>query len=323
MPIKLPQGLPAQSLLDAEGISATDRTAQDRAGEKTISVALLNLMPHKSDTEVQIARLLGDTPYRVELSLFVPDDYTSKNTPPEHIAAHYRRWSEIRYSTFDGLIVTGAPVETLPFEDVTYWRELTQVFDWARTHVRRSYYICWAAQAALHHFHGVPKHALAEKRFGVFGHRVTDRSSPLLDGFGRYFPVPVSRHSEVRSADLPTHTDLSVLAESDEAGLCLLESERDRAVYMFNHLEYDAETLQGEYQRDLAVGRSVPMPKNYFPDGDPAADPVNYWRSHARLLFRNWLADIDGSIARSKRHALARHSGRITTPATTFAGCLA
>ena len=188
---------------------------------------------------------------------------------------------------------------------MTYWRELTQVFDWARTHVRRSYYICWAAQAALHHFHGVPKHALAEKRFGVFRHRVTDRSAPLLDGFGRYFPVPVSRHSEVRPADLPTHTDLSVLAESDEAGLCLLESERDRAVYMFNHLEYDAETLQGEYQRDLAAGRPVPKPKNYFPDGDPAADPVNYWRSHARLLFRNWLADIDGSIARSKRHALS------------------
>lgn len=301
MPIKLPDGLPGQPLLHAEGIAAADDPVLGCNAERSIRVALLNLMPHKCDTEVQIARLLGDTPYRVELSLFVPDDYTSKNTPQEHIAAHYHRWSAIRNATFDGLIVTGAPIETLPFGEVTYWRQLTQVFDWARQHLHRSYYICWAAQAALYHFHGVPKHPLPEKHFGVYRHRVTDHSTPLLDGFDRHFPVPVSRHTEVRHADLPTHTDLSVLAESDEAGLCLLESEKDRAVYMFNHLEYDAETLRGEYRRDLAAGRSVPLPGNYFPDDDPTAEPVNYWRSHARLLFRNWLADIDRSMARDRR----------------------
>ena len=183
MPIKLPDGLPGQPQLHAEGIAATNGTPRERAAEKSINIALLNLMPHKCDTEVQIARLLGDTPYRVALSLFVPDDYRSKNTPEEHITAHYHRWSEIRDATFDGLIVTGAPVETLPFQEVTYWRQLTQVFDWARRHVHRSYYICWAAQAALYHFHGVPKHELPEKRFGVYRHRVADHGTPLLDGF--------------------------------------------------------------------------------------------------------------------------------------------
>lgn len=301
MPIKLPNGLPAQPLLHAEGIAAADDPRSGRNADTPLRIALMNLMPRKTDAEIQIARLLGDTPYQVELSLFLPDDYHPKNTPREHITAHYHRWSEIRTCAFDGLIVTGAPVETLPFEQVTYWRQLTEVFDWARRHVQSSYYICWAAQAALYHFHHVPKHQLDQKRFGVYRHRVIEPTASLLDGFDRHVPVPVSRHTEVRHDDLPEDADISVLAASDEAGLCLLESEADRAVYMFNHLEYEADTLRNEYIRDLAAGKPVPMPKNYFPDDDPTAEPMNYWRSHARLLFRNWLADIDQAATRDRR----------------------
>jgi homoserine O-succinyltransferase len=269
-----------------------------------LRIALLNLMPTKAATETQFARLLGSTPFPVALTLVVPDSYEPRNTPAEHLAAFYERWSRVRYRTFDGLIVTGAPVETLPFEEVAYWRELTAVFDWARSHVRRTYHVCWGAQAALHHFHGVPKRGLAAKMFGVFRHRVAARPDhPLFRGFGDGFVTPVSRHTEVRAADLPRDAGLEVLADSPEAGLCLVEDRPRRALYMFNHLEYDADTLGDEYRRDLRAGRPIAAPRHYFPGDDPARPPANTWRPFAHLLFRNWLGEMARSAAGRRQGA--------------------
>ena len=299
MPIALPNGLPARRVLQREGIEVIDGRASDdhhrRGARPALRVALLNLMPTKIATETQIARLLGSTPFRVDLTPFVPDSYVPKCTPARHIEAFYERWSAVRGRRFDGLIVTGAPVETLPFEEVSYWRELTEIFDWSRERVRRSCFICWGAQAALHHFHGVPKRALPRKAFGVFRHRVARPGAPLLRGFGASFVTPVSRHTEVRAADLPPGSGLDVLADSPEAGLCLVEDRPGGAVYMFNHLEYDAGTLRDEYLRDLKAGRPIQLPRHYFPGDDPARPPVNTWRPFAHLLFRNWITGIDRS----------------------------
>lgn len=288
MPIILPEGLPARHALKAEGISV--RRPEVAA---PIRIALFNLMPRKTDTEIQIARLLGDTPYTVELTLAIPDNYISHSAPASHIGAFYKRWSAIRNASFDALIVTGAPIEHMPFEDVTYWPELTEVFDWAATKVHRSYYICWAAQAALYHFHGVPKHVLPQKRFGVYRQTILRPDCPLFDGLSGRFPVPVSRHTETRSEDLPRDRGLTVLAASPESGLCLVE-ERDRhALYMFNHLEYGADTLAAEYRRDREAGAQIDLPKDYFPRNDPSRMPVNRWRRYARRIFRNWFRDIE------------------------------
>ncbi|MGH9896842.1 MAG: homoserine O-acetyltransferase/O-succinyltransferase family protein, partial [bacterium] len=222
----------------------------------------------------------------------VPDSYRSKTTTADHIASFYRPWSHIRDRHFDGLVVTGAPVETLPFEEVIYWSDLRAVFDWARSRTINSFYICWAAQAALHHFHGVPKHRLPKKLFGVFRQRVTIPSSRLLRGFDEEFPVPVSRHTEVRAADLPARVGLTLLAASPDAGLCVIEDQGDRAVYMFNHLEYDTGTLGEEFLRDRSAGRPVGLPCNYFPDNDPKRAPLNGWRPYGHLLFSNWLGEM-------------------------------
>jgi homoserine O-succinyltransferase len=288
----LQSGLPARHTLQDEGVDVIgDRNAR-RWETRPLRIALLNLMPQKAVTETQIARLLGSTPHQIELTLFVPDGYAPKTTADEHLDAFYKRWSDVRAGTFDGLIVTGAPLELLAFEDVGYWHELTEIFDWAQDHVHRCYYICWAAQAALYHFHGVPKRRLDQKVFGVYRQRVARTSSTLLRGFGETFVVPASRHAEVRREDLPRGAGLEVLAESADAGLCLIE-ERDRgAIYMFNHLEYDAETLEVEYRRDLEAGKAIAPPRNYFPDDDASKPPVNRWRCHAQLLFRNWVADM-------------------------------
>jgi homoserine O-succinyltransferase len=295
MPIALPPGLPAGRILTAEGIDV-------RSGDelhRPLRVCLVNLMPNKAVTETQIARLLGATSLSVELTLCVPDSYRSSKTPPPHIAAFYRTWSRIRDERFDGVVVTGAPVETLPFEDVTYWAELCAIFDWAGSRNIAGFHICWAAQAALHHVHGVPKHQLAEKKFGVFRHRVTNARSPLLRGFGEEFPAPVSRHTEVRAADLPARAGLDVLAASAEAGLCLIEDRANRAVCMFNHLEYDAGTLGEEFLRDRSAGKPIAVPRDYFPDDDPERVPANRWRRYGHLLFANWLGEIDRMARRT------------------------
>ena len=295
MSIILPDGLPALWALKAEGLKAV--SARDAAGgaRDPLRVLLVNLMPDKPATERQIARLLAGTPHPVELALAIPDGYRPKTADPAHIWAFYKPWSRVRDEDFDGLVVTGAPVETLAFEDVTYWPELTEIFDWAEETVSRSVYICWAAQAALRHFHGVPKRRLAKKLSGVFRHRVHAQRHPLLRGFGADFAVPVSRHSEVRTGDLPRGRGLEILATSEEAGLCAVADGRNGALYMFNHLEYEADTLRREYLRDLktaAPGAPVAPPRNYFPGDDPARPPVNGWCRHGRLLFGNWLDEI-------------------------------
>jgi homoserine O-succinyltransferase len=291
MAIILPTDLPAARRLRAEGVDVLAPN-EDRAVGSALRIAVLNLMPNKPDTETQICRVLAESAYRVTPRFFVPDSYQSKTTPAQHIDAFYARWSQIREHEIDGLLVTGAPVETLAFEDVTYWHELRAIFDWARERIGESFYICWAAQAALQHFHGVPKHELPEKMFGVFPHRLVRPDAPLLRGMEDGFPIPVSRHTAVRADDLPGGRGIEVLAASAESGLGLVRDRQNRAVYMFNHLEYDADTLSREYFRDLREGRPVPLPRHYFPDDDPARCPAQTWRGSARILFRNWLDQV-------------------------------
>ncbi len=292
MSIALPIGLPARATLAAEGVEVLTGDELHRRGGRPLRICLVNLMPNKIVTETQICRLLGATSIPVALTLCVPDSYRSKTTPASHIASFYRPWSQIRDERFDGLVVTGAPVETLPFEDVTYWPDLLAILDWAKSRIPSSLYICWAAQAALYHFHAVPKHRLPAKISGVFRQRVANADSRLLRGFGAGFPVPVSRYTEVRAGDLPAQAGLTVLADSPDAGLCLVEDRENRALCMFNHLEYDAETLRVEFIRDRLAGKPVGVPANYFPDDDPTRPAVNVWRPLAHLLFGNWLGEI-------------------------------
>lgn len=304
MPIVPTKILPAYQALRDEGVEVVSPGEAAHRGPP-LRIAILNLMPEKPVTETQIARVLGDSAHDVALTFFVPGAYRAKTTPASHIAAYYERWPSIRQRSFDGLIVTGAPIETLPFEEVTYWRELTEILEWARLRVGQSYYICWAAQAALWHFHGVPKRRLAEKMFGVFPHRIAAPRSPLMKGLPQNFPVPASRHTEIAAADLPEDRGLEVLADSAESGLGLVHDAPNRAVYMFNHPEYDAGTLAREYRRDLAAGRPVPLPRHYFPGDDPARAPAQTWRAGARILYRNWLEMV-------RRHAETGRSGART-----------
>jgi homoserine O-succinyltransferase len=292
VPIKIPNDLPARPILEEEGVRIIRETDAIRQDIRPMRIAMLNLMPNKIRTETQIARLAGSTPLQVEMTLLKTGSYKSRNTPEPHLIAFYQTWEEVKHEKFDGLIITGAPIETMPFEDVDYWPELTGIFDWALTNVFRSFYICWGAQAALYHFHGVPKHPLPQKMFGVFRHRIAKRNGGLLQGFNDEFSIPVSRHTEVRVEDVPEKPGLDVLAVSPESGLCLMQDFPHRAIYMFNHLEYDADTLKGEYERDLAAGEDIQLPKHYFPDDDPGKPPVNQWRSYAHLLFWNWINEM-------------------------------
>ncbi len=297
MPIILPHGLPARRALEADGIRVLDEGRNEHGDEAPLRAVLVNLMPRKTDSETQIARLLGGTRRTVALTLVVPDCYVSNSTPALHLKEFYKRWKDVRDNSYDALVVTGAPVECMPFEDVTYWPELTQIFDWAERNVRRSYYICWAAQAALCHFHGVPKHQLRKKRFGVYRQAILCPDNPLFDGLNGFFPVPVSRHTETRREDLPAGRGLTVLAESPRSGLCMVEDPDRRALYMFNHLEYDAHTLAEEFRRDLNAGAPIAMPENYFPSDDLSCRPLNTWRPYARWIFRNWLRNAAAAQA--------------------------
>ncbi len=292
MPIKVPDNLPAKATLEGEGVLMISERAAVRQDIRPLEIALLNLMPEKIKTETQIARLLGVTPLQIELTLVTTSSYAPRNTSAEHMLAFYRPWEEVRERKFDGLIITGAPVETLPYEDVAYWQELTRIFDWSQSHIQETYNICWAAQAALKHFHGVPKYQLPEKMFGVFPHHVRGGQDRLLRGFNDEIPIPVSRHTEVRREDLPDVPGLEVLLDSDEAGLCMIRDEAHRQLYMFNHLEYDTVTLGDEYRRDVAEGAPIRPPAYYFPDDDPEQPPRNRWRAHANVLFTNWINDL-------------------------------
>jgi len=296
MAIILPKGLPAAERLRREGLQVLEGAGPC---EPSLKVALVNLMPDRPSTETQFARLLGVTPYHVELTLVIPDGHDPKSTPPGHIAAFYRRWSEVAGRRFDGLIVTGAPVEHLPFEEVHYWAELCRIFDWARLHVGSAYYVCWAAQAALRHFHGVQKHALPHKAFGVFPQRASLRSVPLMRGMPETFPTPVSRHTEVRCAEIPWGNGLLPLAASPRSGLCLIEDRPRRAVCMFNHLEYDADTLLREYRRDRAAGLDIAPPEGCPDTADAEAAPGCAWRPAAEILFGNWLRQMAARNARN------------------------
>ncbi|MBB4633220.1 homoserine O-acetyltransferase MetA [Sphingosinicella soli] len=292
MPIKIPDDLPARSTLEREGVMIMGEADAVRQDIRPLRIGLLNLMPNKIRTETQIARLIGATPLQVELTLVRMTDHVARNTPADHILSFYRPWSEVRNACFDGFIITGAPVELLPFEEVGYWDELRRVFDWTQTNVHGSFNICWGAQAAVRHFHGVPKHALDRKAFGVFDHHNLAPASPYLRGFSDDFAIPVSRWTEVRREDLPEDRGITVLAESTETGLCLLDDPQHRSLHMFNHVEYDSTSLAEEYFRDRDAGKPIDVPKNYFPGDDPSATPQNRWRSHAHLLFGNWINQI-------------------------------
>lgn len=294
MPIKIPDDLPARRKLETEGVMVMRAADAVRQDIRPLQIGLLNLMPNKITTETQIARLLGATPLQIELSLVQITDHAPRNTPAEHMLSFYRPWEDVKAQRFDGFIVTGAPVERMPFEDVTYWDELRRIFDWTQTHVHRSLNICWAAQAAVHHFHGMEKHDLPGKAFGVYRHRIpaAAAASPYLRGLADEFAVPVSRWSEVRESEIPQGSGLTVLAESEETGLCLLDDPRHRAVHMFNHLEYDTSSLGDEYFRDINAKMDVAPPVGYFQKDDPSRPPVNSWRGNAHLLFGNWINEI-------------------------------
>ena len=285
MPIRIADNLPARRTLEAEGVIVMFETEAVRQDIRPLHIALLNLMPDKITTETQIARLLGATPLQIELELVRISDHVSKTTSAGHIASFYRPWEDVRAEKFDGLIVTGAPVEQIGFDEVTYWDELRRIFDWSQSNVHRTLTLCWGAMAGLQHFHGVPKHALAKKASGVFSHCNRAPASPWMRGLPDAFDVPVSRWSEVRAEDLPTSRGLSVLADSAESGLCLVDDPEHRAVHMLNHLEYDTLTLANEFARDSGQY----LPKGYFPGDDPLAAPCNTWRGHGHLFYGNWI----------------------------------
>jgi homoserine O-succinyltransferase/O-acetyltransferase len=289
MPIRIPDTLPAAETLTREGVAVMRETDAVRQDIRPLQIGLLNLMPNKIRTETQLARLIGATPLQVDLTLVRIGGHQPKHTSQEHLISFYQTWDEIRHRKFDGFIVTGAPVEQMEFEDVTYWNELTQIFDWTRTNVHSPLYICWGAMAAAYHFHGVPKYGLGAKAFGVYRHRNLNAASPYLAGFSDDFQVPVSRWTEVRRDDVQARPDLRVLIDSDTVGPCLLTHAASRSLFMFNHVEYDSFSLKEEYERDLADGKTIALPHNYFPGDDPSAAPLNRWRSHAHLLFGNWI----------------------------------
>ncbi|PKP67582.1 MAG: homoserine O-succinyltransferase [Alphaproteobacteria bacterium HGW-Alphaproteobacteria-8] len=290
MPIKIPENLPAIDVLREEGVMVMSAATAARQDIRPLQIALLNLMPNKVRTETQFARLVGATPLQIELTLIRMTEHTPKNTPAEHMEAFYTTFEQARARRFDGLIITGAPIEKLPFEAVDYWPELQAVFDWTQSNVQRTFAICWGAQAMLHHFHGTPKHALPAKAFGCFRHRNLAPTSPYLRGVSDDFIVPVSRWTEIREAEIPA--GLTVLLSSPDTGPCLVEDAAHRALYMFNHIEYDTTSLAEEYRRDVAAGVAIARPANYFPGDDPARAPENRWRSHAHLLFGNWINEL-------------------------------
>ena len=292
MPIKIPDDLPARSTLEREGVMIMRETDAVRQDIRPLRIGLLNLMPNKIRTETQIARLIGASPLQVELTLVRIGNHKAKNTSEEHLISFYRTWEEVRRRKFDGFIVTGAPIELLPFGEVTYWDELTRIFDWTTSHVHSSFFICWGAMAAAWHFHRIPKYTLASKAFGVFRHRNNAPASPYLAGFSDDFAIPVSRWTEVRSADIAPGSGLDVLMESDVTGPCLLAEAVGNRLYMFNHIEYDSTSLKEEYDRDVAAGTQIAVPQGYYPDDDPSRKPLNRWRSHAHLLFGNWINQV-------------------------------
>ncbi|MBB95791.1 MAG: homoserine O-succinyltransferase [Rhodobacteraceae bacterium] len=294
MPIKLPSDLPAYRTLQNEGVMVMPEDKAVHQDIRPMRIGLLNLMPKKIQTETQFARLLGATPLQVELTLMRMTDHQPRNTSSEHIDSFYETFSEVAESgrKFDGMIITGAPVEQLDYEEVTYWDELAQVFDWTQDHVHSIFGVCWGAMAMINHFHGIDKHPLKKKAFGCFRHQNMAPASPYLQGFADDFVVPVSRWTEMRQDEIDRGEGLITLLGSDEVGPCLVQDPNHRALYIFNHLEYDSDTLKQEYDRDVAAGQDIEVPRNYYPDDDPTRPPLNRWRSHAHLLYGNWISEL-------------------------------
>ncbi|MGB7286248.1 MAG: homoserine O-succinyltransferase [Salaquimonas sp.] len=289
MPIRIPDKLPARETLIKEGVMVMDETVAVRQDIRPMRIGLLNLMPNKVRTETQIARLIGSSPLQVELTLVRIGGHKAKNTSEEHLIDFYNTWDEIKNQKFDGFIITGAPIETLPFEEVTYWTELQQILDWTKTNVHSSFFICWGAMAAINHFHGVRKYTLDKKAFGVYRHRNLAPSSPYLAGFSDDFSIPVSRWTEMRSSDIKPVPGLELLMDSDVTGPCLIAEEEGNRLYIFNHIEYDSTSLKEEYDRDISTDVPIEVPHNYYPADNPQMPPQNRWRSHAHLLFGNWI----------------------------------
>nr|WP_213395068.1 homoserine O-succinyltransferase [Yoonia sp.] len=292
MPIKLPSALPAYDVLSKEGVMVLDEVTAARQDIRPLRIALLNLMPKKIQTENQFARLIGATPLQIEFSLIRMSEHQTRNTAAEHMEEFYKPFSDVRDEKFDGLIITGAPIEHLPFHDVTYWDELTQVFDWTQTHVHSTFGVCWGGMAMINYFHGVEKHLLDQKLFGCLRHHTTAAGSPYLRGFSDDCVIPVSRWTEMRQAEIDAVAGLKTLITSTEAGPALVEDAAHRALYIFNHFEYDTGTLKQEYDRDIANGTPINVPVNYYPGDDPSQAPQNRWRSHAHLLYGNWINEI-------------------------------
>lgn len=289
MPIKIQSTLPARAILENENIFVMGEERAAHQDIRAMRVAILNLMPTKIATETQILRLLSNSALQVEITLLHTATYESKNTDADHLLNHYVTFEEIEKEKFDGLIITGAPVEQMPFEEVEYWDELTRILDWAETNVESNFYICWGAQAALYHRYGVPKYDLPHKMFGVYEHRVLSSTESLLRGFDDIFLAPHSRHTEIRRADVEKVDDLNILAESDEAGIYILGTKDGRHIFVTGHSEYDPLTLKGEYDRDVNKGLPINVPQNYYPKDDPSKTPHVRWRGHANLLYANWL----------------------------------
>ncbi|WP_342555086.1 homoserine O-succinyltransferase [Paenibacillus sp. FSL R7-0652] len=289
MPIKIPDTLPAKEVLEGENIFVMDESSAYKQDIRPLRIAILNLMPTKETTETQLLRLVGNTPIQVDVVLVHPKSHTSKNTSQEYLDLFYKTFDEIRHRRFDGMIITGAPVEQLDFEDVNYWEEIQEIFEWTKTNVTSTMHICWASQAGLYHHFDVPKVPLAEKCFGVFPHTISKPHVPLLRGFDEVFNVPHSRHTEVRREDIEKNDKLDILAESEEAGVFLVATKDGKQIFATGHAEYDPFSLKWEYDRDAAKGMDIALPKYYYPNDDPSRIPPATWRAHANLLFSNWL----------------------------------
>lgn len=292
MPIKIPSSLPAFEVLSSEGVMVMDEKLAARQDIRPLQIALVNLMPKKIQTETQFARLIAATPLQIELTLVRMSEHKTKNTTAEHMEAFYQTFSDIKHRKFDGVLITGAPIEHLKFEDVTYWDELCQIMDWTQTNVHSTFGICWGGMAMIHHFHGIQKHALNHKAFGCFRHQNLKPNSQYLRGFSDDCVIPVSRWTEVLQDEIEAANNLTTLLGSEDSGPCLIEDPDHNALYIFNHFEYDSGTLKEEYDRDIASGTTINVPQNYYPNDDPSQPPQNRWRSHAHLLYGNWLNEI-------------------------------
>jgi homoserine O-succinyltransferase len=292
MPIKIPSNLPAHKVLSSEGVMVIDPNHAARQDIRPLRIALLNLMPMKIDTENQFARLIGATPLQIDLSLIRMSEHKTKNTASEHMEEFYRPFNVIKKEKFDGLIITGAPIEHLEFSNVTYWNEMVEVINWTQTNVHSTLGVCWGGMAMINYFHGIQKHILQKKAFGCFRHQNLAPSSPYLRGFSDDFVVPVSRWTEMKQKEIDAVKELRTLLGSDNTGPCLIEDLKHRALYIFNHFEYDSITLKQEYDRDTQNGKEINIPGNYYLNNDPTQRPLNRWRSHAHLLYGNWINEI-------------------------------